>query len=211
MKNRLYECIKNKDTSYTPIWFMRQAGRYLPEFREIRKNNQDFIKLCLNPELVNEITLQPLKRFNIDAAIIFSDILMVPFALGQNVEFIKDYGPKLSDFNINNFLDNDKISFTQKLHPVYKAIEITRNKLDKEKSLISFIGAPWTLLIYMLNLKKSKKEIKNIIGIKFCLARVNKHFGMNMFLMINYLLWKILWRASSKIVIVLHTLQLETE
>ena len=141
------------------VWFMRQAGRYLPEFKKIRASNQNFIELCLNSELSAEITLQPIKRFDVDSAIIFSDILMVPYALGQNVEFIKDYGPKLSDFNINNFLGNDKISFTQKLHPVYKAIEITRKKLDKKKSLISFIGAPWTLLIYMLNLKKSKKEI----------------------------------------------------
>ena len=118
------------------IWFMRQAGRYLPEFKKIRASNQNFIELCLNSELSAEITLQPIKRFDIDSAIIFSDILMVPYALGQNVKFIKDYGPKLSDFSINNFLDNDKISFTQKLHPVYKAIEITRKKLDKKKSLI---------------------------------------------------------------------------
>ena len=81
MKDTLSECIEGKKTSYTPIWFMRQAGRYLPEFREIRKNNQDFIKLCLNPNLVNEITLQPIKRFDLDAAIIFSDILMIPYAL----------------------------------------------------------------------------------------------------------------------------------
>ena len=79
MKDTLSECIKRKGSSYIPIWFMRQAGRYLPEFREIRKNNQNFIKLCLNPDLVNEITLQPLKRFDLDAAIIFSDILMITF------------------------------------------------------------------------------------------------------------------------------------
>ena len=87
MRDTLKECIEGKVTSYTPIWFMRQAGRYLPEFREIRKNNPDFIKLCLNPNLVNEITLQPLKRFDLDAAIIFSDILMIPYGLGQKVEF----------------------------------------------------------------------------------------------------------------------------
>ena len=81
--------VLNKKTSYTPILFMRQAGRYLPEFREIRKNNQDFIKLCLNPNLVNEITLQPIKRFDLDAAIIFSDILMIPYGLNQKVEFKK--------------------------------------------------------------------------------------------------------------------------
>ena len=85
MKDTLRECIKEKKASYTPIWFMRQAGRYLPEFREIRKKNTDFIKLCLNPNLVNEITLQPLKRFDLDAAIIFSDILMIPYALGLSL------------------------------------------------------------------------------------------------------------------------------
>ena len=141
------------------IWFMRQAGRYLPEFRKIRSNNTDFIKLCLNSKLSSEITLQPIKRFNLDSAIIFSDILMVPFALGQKVEFIKGAGPKLSDFNLENFLDNNQTSFTKKLQPVYTAIETTRKKLDKKKSLIAFIGAPWTLLIYMLGLKKNKNEI----------------------------------------------------
>jgi uroporphyrinogen decarboxylase len=141
------------------IWFMRQAGRYLPEFRKIRLQNKDFIKLCLNSELSSEITLQPIKRFNLDSAIIFSDILIVPYALGQKVEFIKDMGPKLEEFNFNFFKENNKKSFTQKLQPVYEAISKTRNKLDKEKSLIAFIGAPWTLLIYMLNLKLDKKKI----------------------------------------------------
>ena len=141
------------------IWFMRQAGRYLPEFRKIRANNQNFIELCLNSQLSSEITLQPIERFNIDSAIIFSDILMVPFALGQEVKFVKNKGPILNNFNLNLFLDNDKISFSQKLHPVYKAIEITRKKLDKKKSLISFVGAPWTLLIYMLGAKINKNGI----------------------------------------------------
>jgi uroporphyrinogen decarboxylase len=141
------------------VWFMRQAGRYLPEFRKIRSSNLNFINLCLNSQLSSEITLQPIERFDIDSAIIFSDILMVPFALGQDVEFIKNKGPILSSFNLNIFLKNDKISFTQKLHPVYKAIEITRKKLNKKKSLICFIGAPWTLLIYMLGAKNKKNEI----------------------------------------------------
>ena len=141
------------------IWFMRQAGRYLPEFREIRANNKNFIELCLNSELSSEITLQPIKRFNLDSAIIFSDILMVPYALGQNVKFIKGQGPILDNFNLEKFLDNDKNSFTKNLQPVYKAIEITKKKLDQNKSLISFIGAPWTLLIYMLGAKKNKNEL----------------------------------------------------
>ena len=141
------------------LWFMRQAGRYLPEFRKIRSKNKNFINLCLNSQLSSEITLQPINRFDIDSAIIFSDILMVPYALGQKVKFTKDHGPQLSTFNLNQFLSNDKISFSQKLHPIYKAIEITRKKLDKKKSLIGFVGAPWTLLIYMLGARLNKKSI----------------------------------------------------
>ena len=141
------------------IWFMRQAGRYLPEFQKIRSKNQDFIKLCLNSKLSSEITLQPIKRFNLDSAIIFSDILMVPYALGQDVIFTKNFGPKLSDFDLSKFLKNEKNDFSNKLSPIYKAIDITRRKLIKSKSLISFIGAPWSLIVYMLNVKESKKEI----------------------------------------------------
>ena len=156
--SNLREILKKKKICKS-VWFMRQAGRYLPEFRAIRLQNQNFIDLCLDSKLSSEITLQPIKRFNLDSAIIFSDILMIPYALNQKVKFLKDQGPVLEEFNLKKFLNNDKISFTQKLHPVYKAIQITREKLDKKKSLIGFIGAPWTLLIYMLGVKQSKKEI----------------------------------------------------
>ena len=156
---RLTNSILNKDSSYIPIWFMRQAGRYLPEFREIRLKNKNFIKLCLNSDLSSEISLQPLKRFNLDASIIFSDILMVPYGLGQQVKFEKDIGPILSDFNLDIFLNNNQSNFTQKLNPVYEAIKITRKNLDKTKSLISFVGAPWTLAVYMLGLKKNKDQL----------------------------------------------------
>jgi uroporphyrinogen decarboxylase len=91
------------------VWFMRQAGRYLSEFRDIRSQNQNFINLCLNSELSSMITLQPIKRFNLDSAIIFSDILMVPYALNQKVEFLKNHGPVLEEFNFKKFLNNDKI------------------------------------------------------------------------------------------------------
>ncbi|MDC0488615.1 uroporphyrinogen decarboxylase family protein [Pelagibacteraceae bacterium] len=158
--SNLKEILLNKKICKS-LWFMRQAGRYLPEFQKIRKENPDFINLCLNSELSSELTLQPINRFDLDSAIIFSDILLVPYALGQNVEFIKNKGPHLSDFNLEKLLDNDKISFTQKLYPIYKAIELTRKKLDKNKTLISFVGAPWTLIIYMLNLKKNKNEINS--------------------------------------------------
>ena len=107
MKDTLKECIKEKKTSYTPIWFMRQAGRYLPEFRKIRKKNQNFIKLCLNPNLVNKITLQPIKRFDLDAAIIFSDILMIPYGLGQKVKFKKGLGPILGPINPDKIINTE--------------------------------------------------------------------------------------------------------
>ena len=93
--SKLSDCIINKKVSGKPIWFMRQAGRYLPEFRKIRSENKDFIKLCLNPNLVREITLQPINRFKLDAAIIFSDILIIPYGLNQKVKFKKGHGPIL--------------------------------------------------------------------------------------------------------------------
>ena len=162
---KLINTLLDKKTSCNPVWFMRQAGRYLPEFKEIRNNNKNFIQLCLNSDLSSKITLQPLKRFNLDAAIIFSDILMVPYALGQKVNFKKDYGPELSNFNNLIFNNVDEENFTKTLSPVYETIAKTRNELHKEKSLISFIGAPWTLAIYMLGLKKNKKEL-NFIKVK---------------------------------------------
>ena len=155
----LKKILIDKDQHCKSIWFMRQAGRYLPEFRNIRSQNQNFIKLCLNSELSSEITLQPIKRFDLDSAIIFSDILIIPYALGQEVKFIKDQGPNLSSFNIEIFLDTNKKYFSEKLNPVYKAIEKTRKNLDKKKSLIAFVGAPWTLLVYMLKIKNNKSEI----------------------------------------------------
>ena len=161
----LKKILVDKNKSCKSIWFMRQAGRYLPEFKEIKSKNKNFINLCLNSNLSSEITLQPIKRYNLDSAIIFSDILLVPYALGQEVNFVKNKGPVLSKFELKNFLNNDKINFKKKLDPIYKAIQKTREKLDKEKSLISFIGAPWTLLIYMMGWRKIKKEI-NLLEIK---------------------------------------------
>ena len=170
MKDTLRACIEGKETAYTPIWFMRQAGRYLPEFREIRKNNPDFIKLCLNPNLVNEITLQPLKRFDLDAAIIFSDILMIPHGLGQKVEFKKGIGPILEDINLDKIINTTHEEFTKKLSPVYKGIEKVKNNLN-QKALIGFVGAPWTLLLYMLN-KGSQKN-------NFYFNIINKQTSIN--------------------------------
>lgn len=137
---------------YPPCWFMRQAGRYLPEYRKIRESAGDFLVMCYTPDLATEITLQPIRRFGMDAAIIFSDILVVPHGLGQPLEFIKGYGPKLEplvDEDELNLLNVERmVAF---LHPVYQAIRQTRAALASHIALIGFAGAPWTLLCYMLD------------------------------------------------------------
>ena len=158
----IQDCIKKKSTNINPIWLMRQAGRYLPEFRNIRLKNTDFIKLCLNEKLSSEITIQPLKRFAFDAAIIFSDILMLPYGLGQDVSFKKNFGPQLGKIDLNDMLKIEEIDFTNKLNPIYKALKITANdKLLEDKDLIGFVGAPWTLLVYMINKISPKKGLNN--------------------------------------------------
>ena len=155
------EVIIKKNTSKKPIWIMRQAGRYLPEFREIRKIHTDFIKLCLNENLSSEITLQPLKRFDLDAAIIFSDILMVPYGLNQKVEFKKNFGPMLGELDLDKISRLDEIDFVKNIYPVYKAINlVSKNKLTENKSTIGFVGAPWTLLVYMINKQSPKLKLK---------------------------------------------------
>ena len=153
-------CIKNQDTKTNPIWLMRQAGRYLPEFRDIRKKNQDFIKLCLNSDLASEITLQPIRRFDFDGAVIFSDILMLPYGLGQKVEFEKNFGPKLGELELDKIKNIDEINFTEKVYKVYKAISKTsRDPLMVNKDMIGFVGAPWTILVYMINKSSPKKGL----------------------------------------------------
>ena len=153
-------CIKKQDTKTNPIWLMRQAGRYLPEFREIRKKNQNFIKLCLNSNLASEITLQPIKRFGFDGAVIFSDILMLPYGLGQKVEFEKNFGPKLGELDLKKIKSIDEINFTEKVYKVYKAITKTsRDPLMKDRDMIGFVGAPWTILVYMINKSSPKKGL----------------------------------------------------
>jgi len=172
----LHEVIINKKTQLNPIWIMRQAGRYLPEFREIRKLNPNFIKLCLNEDLSSEITLQPLKRFDLDAAIIFSDILMLPYGLNQKVEFEKGFGPKLGEINIDEMSKLDEIDFVQKIYPVYKAIQkVSSDSIVKNnnKNTIGFVGAPWTLLVYIVNQQSPKKSLKeNFFKNEFLINRI---------------------------------------
>ncbi len=160
----IQDCIINKNHKLNPIWIMRQAGRYLPEFREIRSKNPDFIKLCLNENLSSEITLQPIKRFNFDAAIIFSDILMLPYGLGQEVKFEKGLGPKLGKLDLDLISNINEDEFSKKLDPIYKSISnISSNSLCKNKDIIGFVGAPWTILVYMVNKMSPKKSLSKEI------------------------------------------------
>lgn len=134
-----------------PIWMMRQAGRYLPEYREVRARAGGFLDLCFNPELTAEVTLQPIRRFGFDAAIIFSDILVIPYALGRSVRFEIGEGPRLEPLD-----DPAKVATLAaqadfgKLKPVFEALKIVRGALDSEIALIGFCGAPWTVATYMV-------------------------------------------------------------
>jgi len=166
---RLNNCLENKRYTNIPIWFMRQAGRYLKEFRDIRKNNPDFINLCLNQKLVNEISLQPIKKFDLDAVILFSDILIIPYGLGQKVIFKKNVGPILGDLNLDLILNVKENDFINRINPVYKSLNLLKNNMDyKNKSLIGFAGAPWTLLLYMIHKQSPKNDFnKNkILNVK---------------------------------------------
>ena len=177
--SKMLRCLKDKDNSCVPVWFMRQAGRYLPEFKQLRSQNPNFLKLCLNSDLATEITLQPMKRFNLDAAIIFSDILVIPYALGQPIEFGGRNGPINSKLNINKFLEISEKNFLSTLQPIYKAIKKTKSVLNKDKSLIAFIGAPWTLIVYLYNFQEQKKfnqkiKIENKNEIKLVLKKLDE-------------------------------------
>ncbi|MBL8676735.1 MAG: uroporphyrinogen decarboxylase [Alphaproteobacteria bacterium] len=134
-----------------PIWFMRQAGRYLPEYLRVRRGCKGFLDLCYDPERATEVTLQPLERFSLDAAIIFSDILVIPHALGQNVSFKEGIGPKLTPISLHTFEEHLSFkNFLKNAAPVYEAIYLTKSKLAPSKALIGFAGAPWTLALYMI-------------------------------------------------------------
>lgn len=146
-----------------PIWLMRQAGRYLPEYRELRASVSGFLELCFTPELAAEVTLQPLRRFGMDGAILFSDILVVPHALGQPLDYVEGEGPKLdpiSDAAGLSRLSADRLQ--EILAPVYQAVRRVRGELPPQATLIGFAGSPWTVACYMVEGGGSKEfaEVK---------------------------------------------------
>lgn len=154
-------CFK-RHTPYTPVWFMRQAGRYLNEYKEVRRQAGDFLSLCKNPKLASEVTLQPVDILNVDAAILFSDILVVPLEMGMDLGFFTGEGPKFSR-PIENVQDLAKLSEDayEKLSYVYDTISLTRQNLSRDKALIGFCGAPWTLATYMIEGEGSKTYAKS--------------------------------------------------
>ncbi len=145
------EVLAGRRQAVPPIWMMRQAGRYLPEYREVRARAGGFLDLCFTPELAAEVTLQPIRRFNFDAAIIFSDILVIPYALGRAVRFEVGEGPRLDPMNTPDKVGtlSAKADFTR-LEPVYQALRRVRRDLDPKIALIGFCGAPWTVATYMV-------------------------------------------------------------
>jgi uroporphyrinogen decarboxylase len=145
---------------------MRQAGRYLPEYQKIRKKNKNFINFCLNVNDATKVSLQPINRFDLDAAIVFSDILLILNASGQKVEFKEKTGPILENYNLNKFYKTKDKIFIKKLENVYKTLKKIKKTLPKEKALIGFAGAPWTLLTYMINKGSPKKNIKFLKNLK---------------------------------------------
>ena len=135
--------------SCAPFWFMRQAGRYLPEYRQLRTQAKDFLSFCYTPEMAVEATLQPIRRFGMSAAIIFSDILVLPHALGMKVWFETGHGPKLEPLKTIEDVDNLSLNAIEDfLQPVYEALKKTREALPSTTALIGFCGAPWTLACY---------------------------------------------------------------
>lgn len=162
MTSKLFlQTLKGEKTKRAPFWFMRQAGRYLPEYRELRAKKGGFLEMAYDPKAAAEVTIQPIRRFEMDAAIIFSDILTIPHALGQHLEFAKGEGPKLGEYNLDA-LGFEK--FDETLQPVYDALSETKSQLAHEgfdkTALIGFCGAPWTVATYMIEGGGSKDFAK---------------------------------------------------
>src|SRR5258708_7741393 len=151
MGKKLLRVLEGKRETIPPVWLMRQAGRYLPEYRSTREKAGGFLDLCFNPELAAEVTLQPVRRFGFDAAILFSDILIVPLAFGRKVEFLVGEGPKLEPMadaaavaSLHEAIDGKVLA------PIYETVRRVKSQLDTKTTLIGFCGAPWTVATYMV-------------------------------------------------------------
>ena len=152
MTKKILKALVGEKQEVPPIWMMRQAGRYLPEYRETRAQAGDFLSLCYNSELAAEVTLQPIRRYGFDAAILFADILLLPQALGADLWFVTGEGPRLSTLQTQLDFENLRkpSEINETLSPVYETVKILSKELPKETTLIGFAGAPWTVATYMV-------------------------------------------------------------
>ncbi len=155
---RLLRVLSGETLDRPPVWFMRQAGRSLPEYRELRSRAKDFIAFCFDPEMASEATLQPMRRFPMDAAIVFADILLIPLALGQDVWFEAGEGPRLGALPPVGALQDAIEGSTAKLANIGETLQRVRAELEPERALIGFAGAPWTVATYMLEGRGSQRE-----------------------------------------------------
>jgi uroporphyrinogen decarboxylase len=149
-KARLLRVLDGEAIARPPMWLMRQAGRYLPEYRALRTKVGSFLDLCYTPELATEVTLQPIRRFGFDAAILFSDILVIPHALGRDVRFVEGEGPRLDPIEIADIDQLTVNAVLERLAPVLETVAAVRSELAPDKALIGFCGAPWTVATYMI-------------------------------------------------------------
>ncbi|MCQ4633841.1 uroporphyrinogen decarboxylase [Shinella sp. CPCC 100929] len=147
---KIVDVLNGKTVSPPPLWLMRQAGRYLPEYREVRARAGSFLDLCYSPELATEVTLQPIRRYGFDAAILFSDILVIPDALKRNVRFEEGHGPRLDPIDVDGILALKGDTVANHLQPVMEAVSRIRRTLPEETALLGFCGAPWTVATYMI-------------------------------------------------------------
>ena len=151
MTNPLLQVLDGQRIEPPPVWMMRQAGRYLPEYRQLREQAGSFLKLCFTPEFAAEVTLQPIRRFHFDGAILFSDILVIPHALGQTVRFEAGEGPRLDPLTSEQAIDRLPLAVDQAiLAPIYQTIKTVKPQLDAKTALLGFCGAPWTVATYMI-------------------------------------------------------------
>ncbi len=165
-KKALLRCLRGEALSPPPLWFMRQAGRYLPEYRKLREEAGSFLSLCYTPHLAAEVTLQPIRRFSLDAAILFSDILIVPHALGQRLDYVESKGPVLEPVRDKSSLEALSLEgIEEKFSPIFQTVQLLKEQLPEEVACIGFAGEPWTVATYMVEGGSSRdfSKIKRLV------------------------------------------------
>ena len=171
--------LKKKEVFPPPVWIMRQAGRYLPEFQKVKKEANGFINMIYTPKIAARVTLQPVKRFGFDSAIIFSDILVIPDSLGQELKYVEGEGPKLKKMDLDEMVKSFSIEKNNlKLLKVYEAIKETKRKLGNKTSLIGFVGAPLTISFFMLDSERKKNYNKLLKNLKKTKQKTRKLFSL---------------------------------